>query len=106
MGAPKAVSATFTQDEYALTITQATGGTITASPAGPYHLNDVVSLTADPDHRWGVGAGTDDCFGQGNPCSLTMHPPKSVSATFTQDEYALTITQATGGTITASPAGP
>ena len=106
MDGAKAVSASFTQDEYALNITQATGGTISASPAGPYHLDDEVTVTATPDLGWSFSAWTGDCAGQGNPCTLTMDGAKAVSASFTQDEYALNITQATGGTISASPAGP
>ena len=95
-----------TSDEYALTIIQATGGTITADPAGPYNYNDPVTITATPDLGYSFDGWTGDCAGQGNPCTLTMDAAKSVSATFTQIEYALTITQATGGTITADPAGP
>ena len=106
MDGPKSVSAIFTQDEYALTITQATGGTITAEPLGPYHLNDEVTLTATSDPGWTFSGWTGDCSGTETTCTLTMDGPKSVSAVFTQDEYALTITQATGGTITAEPLGP
>ena len=106
MDADKSVSATFTQIEYALTITQVTGGTITVAPDGPYHLNDGVTLTATPASGYSFSAWTGDCAGQGNPCTLTMDADKSVSATFTQNEYALTITQVTGGTITAAPDGP
>ena len=105
MDGVKSVSATFVQDEYGLTITQATGGTISATPAGPYHLNDTVTVTAVPDLGYHFGAWTGDCSGT-NPCTLTMDGVKSVSATFVQDEYGLTITQATGGTISATPAGP
>ena len=106
MDGAKSVSATFTQNEYALTITQASGGTISALPAGPYHLNDEVTVTATPNAGYSFGAWTGDCAGQRNPCQLTMDGAKSVSATFTQNEYALTITQASGGTISALPAGP
>ena len=106
MDGAKSVSATFTQNEYALTITQASGGTISALPAGPYHLNDEVTVTATPNAGYSFGAWTGDCAGEPNPCSLTMDGAKSVSATFTQNEYALTITQASGGTISALPAGP
>ena len=106
MDADMSVSATFTLNEYALTITQTTGGTITVAPAGPYHLNDGVTLTATPAAGYSFSTWTGDCVGQGNPCTLTMDAAKSVSATFTRNEYALTITQVTGGTITTDPAGP
>ena len=106
MDADKNVSAIFTQIEYVLTITQVTGGEITAAPAGPYHLNDGVTLTATPAAGYSFSGWTGDCAGQGNPCIIAMDADKSVSATFTQSEYALTITQVTGGTITTDPAGP
>jgi uncharacterized repeat protein (TIGR02543 family) len=48
MDGPKSVSAVFTQDEYTLTIT-AEHGTVDASPAGPYHYGDQVTLTAAAD---------------------------------------------------------
>ena len=105
MDAAKSVSAAFTQDDYALTIIQATGGTITENPEGPYHLNDVVELTAAPDPGYSFTGWTGDCAGQGNPCSLSMGGPKYVSAAFAQEEFALMITQATGGTITENPEG-
>ena len=95
------------QPEYTLTITQATGGTITAAPAGPYYLGDEVTLTAAAGTGWSFSAWTGDCSSETtSTCTLVMDGPKSVSATFTEDEYALTITQATGGLITAAPAGP
>jgi len=97
----------FTQDEYTLTISQVTGGTITADPAGPYHLDDEVTLTATPNNGWSFSSWTGDCSDETTAtCELTMDADKSVSAVFTQDEYALTITQVTGGTISADPAGP
>ena len=65
-----------------------------------------MTVTATPDLGWSFSAWTGDCAAQGNPCTLTMDGAKAVSASFTQDEYALNITQATGGTISASPAGP
>ena len=107
MDAAKSVSATFTQDVYALTITPPTGGTITADPLPPYHLNGEVTLTAAPALGWSFSAWTGDCSTETTEtCTLTMDGPKSVSATFTQDAYALTITPPTGGTITADPLPP
>jgi uncharacterized repeat protein (TIGR02543 family) len=83
MDSNRSVTATFTQIEHSLTITQATGGTITAFPAGPYHLNDPVTLTATPTVGYTFGGWTGDCAGQFNPCRLTMDGNKVVSAIFT-----------------------
>ena len=42
---------------------------------------------------------TNDLSGTTNPTTITLNGDKTVGASFTQDEYALNITQATGGTI-------
>jgi uncharacterized repeat protein (TIGR02543 family) len=82
------VTATFTPaTEYALTIMQAPGGQIVAAPGGPYYAGVVVSLTATPEAGYGFSAWGGDCAGQGNPCTLTMDGPKSVTATFTRNVY-------------------
>ena len=91
MSANTTVIASFTQNEYALDITQATGGTITASPTGPYHWDDVVTLTATHDPGYSFSAWIGGCAGQGNPCLLTVDGSMNVSAIFTQDQYILTV---------------
>ena len=96
MNADTIVTANFTQDAYTLTITQATGGTISAIPTGPYYLDDEVTVTATPDVGWSFSAWTGDCAGQGNPCTLTMDSAKSVSVNFAQDQYILTVNSAYG----------
>ncbi len=64
-----------------------------------------MTLTADPDDGWSFGAWTGDCAGQGNPCTLTMDAAKSVSATFTQDQYTLTVIS-DHGTVTKNTDQP
>ncbi len=101
------VTATFTQTEYSLTITQVGDGHVTVSNPGPYHLNDVIQLTAVPDAGWSFSAWSGDLSGSTNPAFITINGNKSVTATFTElPKVTLTINQSTGGTITASPAGP
>ena len=51
------------------------GGTITASPAGPYHWDDVVTLTAIPDPGYSLSAWIGNCAEQGDPCHLTVDGP-------------------------------
>ena len=99
------VTADFTQSEYTLSITRATGGMITAAPEGPYHYGDAVTLTADPDDGYTFTGWFGDVREADNPVTITMIGDRVVSATFTQDMYALTINQVTGGTITVSPDG-
>jgi hypothetical protein len=80
------------QGSVSLTINQSTGGMITANPAGPYHLNDPVTLTATPNAGWNFSDWTSDCTGQGNSCSLTMNANKTVSTIFTTNTYTSTPT--------------
>ena len=49
---------------------------------GPYHLNDVVQLTAVADPGWGFSAWSGDLIGSENPKSITIEGEKAVSATF------------------------
>jgi hypothetical protein len=77
------VTATFTQDEYTLTITKIGNGTVTANPNNPhYHYGDVVSLTATSDAGWDFGSWSDNVTG-GN---VTINGNTTVTATFTQNE--------------------
>ncbi len=97
----KTVTAAFTQNEYTLNVTVVGNGTITRDNAGPYHLNDVVTLTAVADAGW-TFTGWSECTGT-LPCSVTMDGNKTITATFTQIEYSLTVTPGTGGSVTKSP---
>jgi hypothetical protein len=101
-----------------LTVTKAGSGsgTVTSSPAGidcgadcteSFNWGTVVTLTAAASGGstfagWS-GAG---CSGTGT-CQVTMDAAKSVTATFTGSQPALTVVKAgTGsGTVTSSPAG-
>jgi len=106
MDAAKSVTAEFTLNLVTLTINQATGGTITADPASPYHYGDDVTLTATADPGYTFTGWTGDLTGTTNPAILHMDGNKTVSGTFAPNLVTLTINQATGGTITADPAGP
>ncbi|MBW2262930.1 MAG: hypothetical protein JRG91_13215 [Deltaproteobacteria bacterium] len=112
------VTATFTLGRYALTVTRAgTGsGTVTSSPTGiscgtdcseTYDHGTGVTLTAAAStgstfSGWSGGG----CSGTGT-CVVTLMSATTVTATFTLNRYALTVTRAgTGsGAVTSSPAG-
>jgi hypothetical protein len=117
MDAAKSVTATFTLQTFALTVTKdGTGtGTVTSSPAGincgadcseAYDANTVVTLTATPGSFSTFTGWSGACSGTGS-CVVTMDAAKSVNATFTLQTFALTVTKdGTGtGTVTSSPAG-
>jgi len=114
-----AVTATFTLNTYTLTVAKAgTGsGTVTSSPAGiscGATCSDVVShgttvtLTAAPATGstftgW-TGGG---CTGTGT-CTVVMTAATSVTAAFTLNTYALTVTLGAGtgsGSVASAPAG-
>ncbi len=101
-----AAAVNYTQIEYTLTINQATGGTITATPAGPYHYGDVVIVEAVANTGYDFAGWTGDLSGTPNPNTITINGNKTVGATFELQLVTLTISQSTGGTITAAPAGP
>ena len=46
------VMANFTQNEYLLTVDKVCNRTVTPDKAAPYHLNDLVELTAVADTGW------------------------------------------------------
>jgi hypothetical protein len=114
----RGVTATFTLNTYALTVSKAGTGTgaLTSSPAGincgatcstSFDYNTVVTLSASADTgSTFTGWSGEGCSGT-STCQVTMSQARSVTATFTLNTYALTVSKAgTGtGTVTSSPAG-
>ncbi len=101
--------------QYTLTITPASGGTITASPAsasGKYDKGTVVTLTATPNDAAAMmlEAWSGDASVNTSPTTVTMNADKTVSCTFTEvpdETYTLTVNSTTNGTISLDPAtGP
>jgi len=86
MDADKTVTAMFTQDVFTLTVNVVGSGSVGQDPAAPYHLNDVVTLTATPDAGWEFAGRSGDLSGTANPTSITMTGNKTVTATFTQED--------------------
>jgi hypothetical protein len=98
MSAARSVTATFTLNTYALTVTKVgTGpGTVTSSPSGincgstcsaSFNYNTVVTLTAVPtSYTIFVGWSGAGCSGKGI-CMVTMNEAKTVTATFTNNFF-------------------
>jgi len=83
MNSNKVVTATFTQNEYTLTMLVAGEGTV--SPSNGTHLSGAtVSLEAIPSEGWGFSEWSGDASGTGNTI-LVMDGNKTVTATFTQN---------------------
>jgi uncharacterized repeat protein (TIGR02543 family) len=105
----KTITATFTQKEYTLVIHTNGEGTITQTPPGPtYHLGDTVTLTATPAQNWYFAGWTGDVTSHDLQITLTIDETPEVTATFTQDQYSLTLTSnpANGGSTDMNPPGP
>lgn len=111
------VTATFTQNQFALTVSRTgTGnGTVTSNPAGincgvdcneNYSVGTVVDLTATPAAGSSFSGWGGACTGTG-ACQVTMSQARSVSATFTINTHQVFVTRAgTGGGVVASASSP
>ncbi|MAT42331.1 MAG: hypothetical protein CL609_08325 [Anaerolineaceae bacterium] len=118
MGEAKSVTASFTINQYTLTIsTDGTGnGSVTSDPAGiscendcteDYDYNTLITLTATPEMGSSFTEWSGACTNVTGNCLVTMDEAKSVTATFTINEYTLTVsTDGTGnGSVTSDPVG-
>jgi VCBS repeat-containing protein len=96
------VTANFTQNEYTLTVLKVGNGTVTRDNNGPYHLNDVVTLTAVADEGWTFTGWTPSLTDN----KVTITGDTTVTANFTQNEYTLTVLKVGNGTVTRDNNGP
>jgi uncharacterized repeat protein (TIGR02543 family) len=100
MDANKSVTATFKPIEYTLTVNTSGSGSVTKNPEKTtYHYGDVVQLTAVPVAGWSFSAWNGDLSGSTNPKSITIDGNKSVTATFTQNTYTLTVNVVGSGSV-------
>ncbi|GAF90423.1 unnamed protein product, partial [marine sediment metagenome] len=87
-----------------LTITTAGSGSVTKVPdQATYTYGETVDLTAAANAGWTFSVWSGDLGGSTNPETITMDGNKSVTATFTEDQYTLTITTAGSGSVTKVP---
>jgi uncharacterized repeat protein (TIGR02543 family) len=102
------VGATFTQPGYnTLTVSTSGNGTVTSTDgfiscpgtcSHSYPTNTQVTLNATPAQGWTFAGWSGACTGTG-PCVVTMTQDLSVSATFTQLDYTLTVSTSGNGTV-------
>jgi len=89
---------------FTLTLSTTGSGSVVLNNTGPYyHYGEVIQLTANPVIGWSFNHWTGDLIGSANPASLTITGNMSVDATFTQDQYTLSITINGGGNVTKNP---
>jgi hypothetical protein len=93
ISAADTVTATFTLNQYKLSVAKTGSGTVTSNPAGidcgdtcefDYDFNTVVTLTATPAAGWSFFGWEGDLSGNANPVAITMDGHKSVTAVFKQ----------------------
>ena len=107
MDGPKSVTATFTVNNYALSVTTVGTGTVTRNPDQPlYAHGTVVQLTAVPGAGYSFTAWSGDATGSTNPTSVVMDGPRNVTATFTLNSYTLSVNTVGSGTVAKSPDQP
>jgi uncharacterized repeat protein (TIGR02543 family) len=100
----KAITATFTEDQYILSINTIGNGSVTKNPdQTTYTYGTVVTLTANADLGWSFDGWSGDLTGITNPSTITMDSNKAVTATFTQDQYILNITINGTGNVNIDP---
>ena len=103
MDGNKSVTASFTQNEYTLTI-NAVNGSVSRSPdQETYHLGDVVTLEATAEVGYTFSNWSGDLTGSTNPDDVTITGDMIITANFSQNEYALTIATIGSGTVTKDP---
>jgi hypothetical protein len=100
------VTATFTQLDYTLTVDRVGDGSVAVDPSpGPYHYGDVVTLTATADPGWTFAGWSGGLSGADNPATTTITGHTTVTATFTQVDYTLTVNRVGNGSVAVDP-GP
>ena len=92
MDEAKTVTAVFVKVQHTLAVAVTGSGTVTKEPdKTSYDYGESVTLTATPSEGWTFSGWSGDLTGGTNPAILIMNGDKSVTATFTQLVYDLTI---------------
>ena len=96
---------------YLLTITPPQNGTVTSRDgfincpgtcSHSYVQNSQVNLTANPAQGYQFGAWGGACSGSNPTCTVTMSDNETVSASFVQSSYTLTVSISGQGTVTST----
>ena len=107
MDGDKTITATFTQDQYTLTIDTVGNGSVAKNPdQSTYTHGETVELIATADPGWSFDSWGGDVTGSTNPETVTMDGDKTITATFTQDQYTLTVDTVGNGSVALDLAGP
>jgi hypothetical protein len=81
----KTVNATFTQNQYSLTVNRIGNGTVTRTPNLPSYLHGAsVTLTVTPDAGWTFSGWSGGLSGNANPATIILNGSRAVTATFVE----------------------
>ena len=106
MDANKTVTATFVQNTYVLTVNIVGDGSVQRNATEPYLYGQAVNLTAIADAGWTFQAWSGDLTGTTNPTTIIMDSNKTVTATFIQNTYTITINTIGQGTVARNATEP
>ena len=98
-------SAAFAQIvEATLTVNIVGSGSVAKNPdRATYQFGDVVTMTATPAAGWSFGSWSPNCTVDSGECVVTIATNTVVTATFTQDEYTLTVNTVGSGSVAKNP---
>jgi len=100
----KTITAIFTQELYVLNITISGNGNVTKYPDKTIYVHgETVTLTANADLGWTFTGWSGDASGNENQIIITMDGNKSITATFTENLYTLTIYIDGNGNVSKNP---
>ena len=93
---------------YTLTVSvnPSAGGSVSADVEPPYYYGDVVTLTETPSAGYTFSSWGGDGSGTATTCVITMNSNKTVTATFTENTYMLTVNTVGSGVVQLNYAGP
>ena len=98
------VTATFILANLTLMVNEVGGGKVMVFPdKSTFSYGDQVTLFATADPGWKFSGWSGAVSSSNNPAALTITSNTTVTATFTQDEYALTVNKVGNGTVTVDP---
>ncbi len=101
MDSNKTVTATFVHNTYYITINTIGQGSVNRNVTGPYEYSQDVNLTAVAAAGWCFSGWSGDASGNDNPYIVSIDSNITITATFTQDSYLLTVITVGQGSVAA-----
>jgi hypothetical protein len=89
---------------YTLDVNTVGSGSVQLNPNQvSYNPGDTVELIAQPTPGWAFDSWSGDLTGSANPLEYTIQDDTTITATFTQDEYTLTVNTLGSGSVDITP---